>query len=226
MLSGSHGTATVSLVFGGAAAARVVGALRNRSFGTVRGCGRAGSVDRCHGFSLFDPRRPVIVPEVEPPSARGMTASQPPGLCTGGRIPPYPCGRCRDRRRRPPQPGAGPQGISCRDRTAAECVGVPRADRIRRAGGMPTPPPRLPVHGPCARFTATGQTDSPSVPAGHRELRGHSRGAGPAGQDRLDLRTIHDQRTHPRRSDNMIEFMAITLIARSSPEIRDIRHEE
>lgn len=106
MLSGSHGTATVSLVFGGAAAARVVGALRNRSFGTVRGCGRAGSVDRCHGFSLFDPRRPVIVPEVEPPSARGMTASQPPGLCTGGRIPPYPCGRCRDRRRRPPQPGA------------------------------------------------------------------------------------------------------------------------
>ncbi|MFE7357324.1 hypothetical protein ACFU8Q_30290 [Streptomyces sp. NPDC057543] len=43
---------------------------------------------------------------------------------------------------------------------------------------------------------------------------------------RIDRRTTRDQQTRPHHSDNMIEFMAITLIARPSPESRTIRHEE
>lgn len=40
-----------------------------------------------------------------------------------------------------------------------------------------------------------------------------------------DLRTIRDQPPHRHHSDNMIEFMAIALIARPSPESSTIRHE-
>lgn len=44
----------------------------------------------------------------------------------------------------------------------------------------------------------------------------------------LDHRARVDcnQRTHPHRSDNMIEFMAIAPIAHPSPEHRAIRYEE